>query len=242
MNTMCAFVIGISGCSSSGKTTLSRLLRDVWPNTFILHEDDFYWPDDQIPVKNGIQDWDCIESIDVTALTQSLAYIKSHGRLPPDLESKEDKNSVGQSNVNARVVDSWRDRACKARPLLVKPIAIIDGFLLFSEEMKSVRAQMDLKLFLRARARREARSGYVTIEGFWQDPPGYVDKIVWPNYVKDHSFLFLEGNVEGDIDAAKCKALDLHVMPRSAETDMTELFDWACACIEEAMGMPDEQT
>jgi nicotinamide/nicotinate riboside kinase len=37
-----AVVIGISGCSSSGKTTLSRLLRDIFPNTFVLHEDDFY--------------------------------------------------------------------------------------------------------------------------------------------------------------------------------------------------------
>lgn len=40
-----AVVIGISGCSSSGKTTLARLLRDIFPNTFILHEDDFYKPE-----------------------------------------------------------------------------------------------------------------------------------------------------------------------------------------------------
>jgi len=35
-------VVGISGASSSGKTTLARLLRDIFPSTFILHEDDFY--------------------------------------------------------------------------------------------------------------------------------------------------------------------------------------------------------
>jgi nicotinamide/nicotinate riboside kinase len=35
-------VVGISGASSSGKTTLSRLLHDIFPNTFILHEDDFF--------------------------------------------------------------------------------------------------------------------------------------------------------------------------------------------------------
>jgi nicotinamide/nicotinate riboside kinase len=38
-------VLGISGASSSGKTTLSRLLRDIFPNTFILHEDDFFKED-----------------------------------------------------------------------------------------------------------------------------------------------------------------------------------------------------
>ena len=37
-----ALIVGISGCSSSGKTTLARLLRDIFPNTFILHQDDFY--------------------------------------------------------------------------------------------------------------------------------------------------------------------------------------------------------
>lgn len=35
-------IVGISGCSSSGKTTLARLLRDIFPNTCILHQDDFY--------------------------------------------------------------------------------------------------------------------------------------------------------------------------------------------------------
>jgi nicotinamide/nicotinate riboside kinase len=45
MVTKKALVVGISGCSSSGKTTLARLLRDIFPHTFILHEDDFYRPE-----------------------------------------------------------------------------------------------------------------------------------------------------------------------------------------------------
>lgn len=40
-----AVIVGIGGCSSSGKTTLSRILRDILPNTSILHEDDFYKSD-----------------------------------------------------------------------------------------------------------------------------------------------------------------------------------------------------
>lgn len=40
-----ALVVGISGCSSSGKTTLARLLRDIFPSSLILHEDDFYKPE-----------------------------------------------------------------------------------------------------------------------------------------------------------------------------------------------------
>lgn len=47
MDAQKAVVVGVSGCSSSGKTTLARLLRDIFPNSFVLHEDDFYKPEDQ---------------------------------------------------------------------------------------------------------------------------------------------------------------------------------------------------
>ena len=50
-----ALIVAISGCSSSGKTTLARLLRDIFPNTFILHEDDFYRPETEYdnPIRRG---------------------------------------------------------------------------------------------------------------------------------------------------------------------------------------------
>ncbi len=49
-----AVIVSLSGCSSSGKTTLARLLRDVLPGSFVLHEDDFYKPEDeQVPPRHG---------------------------------------------------------------------------------------------------------------------------------------------------------------------------------------------
>src|SRR4051812_12533523 len=74
-------------------------------------------------------------------------------------------------------------------------VCLLDGFLLYSPQMGTVMETIDVKLFLgvsRAKAteRREARDGYVTLEGFWKDPPGYVDKIVWPNYAEAHAWLF----------------------------------------------------
>lgn len=143
-------LIGISGVSSSGKTTLSRLLRDIFPNTFVLHEDDYYWSDNQIPIKDGVQDWDCIESIDVVGLQKSLAYIKQHGSTPPELVSKEDQNSVGETKVNEKVVQRWKERMRKEKMDGLR-IAIIDGFLLFSQDMEAVWKQMDVRLFLRTK-------------------------------------------------------------------------------------------
>jgi nicotinamide/nicotinate riboside kinase len=93
-----ALIVGISGCSSSGKTTLARLLRDIFPNTFILHEDDFYRPENEyatidilvwtisnfnrLPTKNGLLDWDCAEALDISAMAESLAYIRQHAAFP----------------------------------------------------------------------------------------------------------------------------------------------------------------
>lgn len=173
-----AILVGISGPSSSGKTTLARLLRDVLPNAFILHEDDFYKEDSQIPQHpvHGIADWDCLEALDLPSLESALKHIKQHGSPPPDFVSKEDKNSVGKVDVEHNAVDDLTWKASKWMFQNVPPVAIIDGFLLYSEQMKSIRELFDVKLFLKtefktAKARREARSGYVTIQGFWQDPP-----------------------------------------------------------------------
>ena len=240
-------LIGISGPSSSGKTTLSRLLRDIFPPSklFLLHLDDFYLTDAEIPVtKDGVQDWDCIGSLNLPQLKQALQHMKESGRSPDWLVSQEDQNSVGEHGVPDVEVQRLRG---EVRKLLDgrhgwdgRRICIVDGFLLFSEEMKDVRELFDVRLFLRtsyetAKRRREARSGYVTLEGFWQDPPGYVDKIVWPNYVKDHSFLFKDGHVDGELDEGVCKSVGIHGMPREAEVNMTKCLRWAFGVLERAI-------
>jgi nicotinamide/nicotinate riboside kinase len=236
-------LVGISGPSSSGKTTLSRLLRDIFPPSklFLLHLDDFYLTDAEIPFKNGVQDWDCIESLNLPALKQALQHIKEHGNSPELLVSQEDQNSVGENGVPDAEIQRLRDDVSVW--LGSKPewkdrrICIVDGFLLFSEDMKDIRDIFDVRLFLRtsyetAKRRREARSGYVTLEGFWQDPPGYVDDIVWPNYVKDHKFLFKNGDVDGELDDKVCESVGIHGMPREAEGDMTRCLHWATRLLE----------
>lgn len=237
-----AMLIGISGVSSSGKTTLSRLLRDIFPDTFILHEDDFYKTDKEIPYKGDVQDWDCLESINLFDLEQALDFIKTNGKLPPNLQSKEDSNSVGESGVDKSRVAQLKQQAHANHPNQKHlPIAIIDGFLLFSEDMKAIRDLFDVKLFLRtnyktAKTRREARSGYVTLEGFWEDPPGYVDNIVWPNYVKDHAFLFHDGDVEGKLKEDVSQSLGIKAMPTEAQGDMTACLEWAYETVATCLG------
>ncbi|EWG52522.1 hypothetical protein FVEG_16986 [Fusarium verticillioides 7600] len=242
-----ALIVGISGCSSSGKTTLARLLRDIFPNTFILHEDDFYRPENELPTKDGLLDWDCAEALDIPAMDESLAYIRQHAAFPPTLDSKEDQNSVGKCPVSEASIAAQRTKVDAAlgpdHPLRKNlRLCLLDGFLLYSPSMAAIKPNLDIKLFLRttyekAKKRREARDGYVTLEGFWADPPGYVDKIVWPNYVEEHAWMFEDGDVEGKFKTDVLDKEGIKVQSDvSADGDIEKTFEWTVNTILEELG------
>ncbi|CAK7265925.1 ribosylnicotinamide kinase [Sporothrix epigloea] len=242
-----AVVVGISGCSSSGKTTLARLLRDIFPNTFILHEDDFYKDDKDIPITvDGLADWDCVGALSLPDMERSIAFIRAHGVLPPDLFSKEDQNSVGECPVSDKTIEAmkvkvqnWLQPGQPGHKLVASSstnhlrICIFDGFLLYSQETRATMEQIDIRLFLqvsheKATQRREARDGYVTLAGFWQDPPGYVDKIVWPNYANAHKWLFKDGNVEGTPSRVALEDNGiLTQLDKGIDIDMATTLEWA---------------
>ncbi|ERS94974.1 hypothetical protein HMPREF1624_08686 [Sporothrix schenckii ATCC 58251] len=237
-----AIVVGISGCSSSGKTTLARLLRDVFPNSFILHEDDFYKNDKDIPISvDGLADWDCAEALSLPDMEKALLHIRTQGALP------EDQNSVGNCPVPDATIEAqkakvqaWLQPGQPGNKLVrggeggnTPRICFFDGFLLYSEKTRTSMELIDVRLFLRvshakATQRREARDGYVTLEGFWKDPPGYVDKIVWPNYVEAHKWLFDNGDVEGTPNKATLEANRiLTQLDKSIDIDMVTTLEWA---------------
>ncbi|KAF1812651.1 hypothetical protein P152DRAFT_378330, partial [Eremomyces bilateralis CBS 781.70] len=237
-------LVAISGPTSSGKTTVARhllrLLHSLAPDgppatqPLLIHEDDFYRSDTDIPVKDGVQDWDCLEAIDVPVFEAALLEIRGGGRLPDgfkSLELPEDNGSTADgvhdvpdraqndSGISEALLTRLRERL---RDVLEVPsnngqgtavkfrVCLVEGFLLFQPAMFTTPGVFDLKLLLlashaAAKQRREARSGYVTLEGFWTDPPGYVDKIVWPNYVESHAAYFQNGDVEGAVDERFCR-------------------------------------
>lgn len=159
------------------------------------------------------------------------------------LESKEDQNSVGKCPIPQTLIDSLKQKVNASlatdHPLSTSALklCVLDGFLLFSPSMAAIQPALDVKVFLRAsyeraKSRREARDGYVTLEGFWADPPGYVDKIVWPNYVEEHKWMFEDGNVEGkykkDVLAREC----IYV-PKGEplDGDLAETLEWLVSLI-----------
>lgn len=98
--------------------------------------------------------------------------------------------------------------------------------------MDLIQSSLDLKFFLRApyqkvKERREARSGYVTLDGFWTDPPGYVDNIVWPNYVQDHAWMFEGRDIEGQLRNDLYEATGIRAYTgEPVDADLKVVLDW----------------
>lgn len=176
-----------------------------------------------------------------------MKFIKENGRLPEWLVSKEDQNSVGESGVSEDVVEEmkskvgeWLERGGKNLVGEAKKMVIMDGFLIYGESVKEVREAIDIRLMLRAKfkkakERREKRTGYVTLEGFWEDPPDYVEKIVWPGYVEEHGFMFTNGDVDGEVDKEVVGRFGIEVCPGEGEWNISQVLRWAVLVIIESL-------
>ncbi|KAJ5765692.1 nicotinamide riboside kinase 1 [Penicillium odoratum] len=238
--------VGLSGPSSSGKTTLAHILCQIFPNTEILHADDFCKEFDQIPTVNGYLDCDGPAGVDFVRLGETLDYMKSHnGRLPdgfkswqadvfPNLRLKAIELAPVElmENMRAKVQQAQRLAGHNSsRDLVAAKIVFVDGFLLYHEP--SIRNRLDLRLFLRlshasAKQRRFTRPGYgseAKSGEFWKTED-YFEKMVWRNYVAHHAQFFIGGNVEGIVHAQQCQNLGIEILP-GLDRPLEDSLPWA---------------
>lgn len=190
-------------------------------------------------------------------LSAPLSARTDHGCIPPsrfsgspakrtrqtNVEFKEDQNAVGKCPVpdvtiramKAKVAE-WIQPGNPGHAIFSEgnlQLCLFDGFLVYSQDMRPIMSLIDIKLFLlvsreKAIRRREARDGYVTLEGFWKDPPHYVDKIVWPNYAEEHAWLFENGDVEGVPDKGVLNKAGISAqLGRGLDVDMETTLEWA---------------
>ncbi|XP_075391693.1 nicotinamide riboside kinase 2 isoform X2 [Tenrec ecaudatus] len=152
-------IIGVGGMTNGGKTTLTNSLLKTLPNCCVIHQDDFFKPQDQIAVgEDGFKQWDVLESLDMEAMLSTVqAWVRNPGKF------------------------------ARAHGVPVQPTAsdthvlLLEGFLLYS-----YRPLVDLysrRYFLtvpyeECKRRRSTRNYQVP------DPPGLFDGHVWPMYQK----------------------------------------------------------
>lgn len=201
-------IVGIGGPSSSGKTSVCNGLRATLSHCTLIHLDEFYLPDRQIPVdhETNWKNWDCPESIN---WPKFLQYIEKVRKTPGDVLPVQSLKLESNFKLTEHELHEARTLLhTKLQSVANSHIVLIDGFMLYHDP--KVYNLFDVKLFFRApyeilKERREARAGYATEEGFWVDPPGYFDKIVWPQYVLTHQHLFEQEDVEGILNENSIK-------------------------------------
>ncbi|KAL3232467.1 Nicotinamide riboside kinase [Nakaseomyces bracarensis] len=222
-------LIALSGCSSSGKTTLAKLTAQLFPQATLIHEDDFYKHDEDVPMntKYNIQDWDSVEALDFELFAKELDNISRSGTVSSKLIHNNNVDSLEKFQLDQERMDLLKARFEKVSTDL--KIVIVDGFLIFHDPVIS--SKFDLKLFIRApydvlKSRRAARPGYQTLDSFWVDPPYYFDEFVYKTYRDAHSHLFVDNNVEGELKPEVSKTIkDFN---NDDNTDINDALDWVC--------------
>ncbi|XP_010623742.1 nicotinamide riboside kinase 1 [Fukomys damarensis] len=153
---MKTFVIGISGVTNGGKTTLAKNLQKHLPNCTVISQDDFFKPASEIEKdENGFLQYDVLEALNMETMMADIScWMGNPG------------SSLGPT------------AGCRTEEI---PILIIEGFLLFN--YKPLDTVWNKSYFLTIPyeecKRRRSKRVYEP-----PDPPGYFDGHVWPMYLK----------------------------------------------------------
>lgn len=155
-----SMIVGVGGASCSGKSTLTNWLSILLKSP-IVHQDKFYKSDNEIPLENGIANWDCTDAIDFIKFKECLSGVRQGIKIENMMGPNRPR--VNENEILQRKVEI--DNLTKTILNLGK-ITLVDGFLLYSDPSQF--DLYDIKLFLYSprnvlRDRRNARRDYITI-------------------------------------------------------------------------------
>lgn len=162
-------VVGISGATCGGKTTLASKLHEYFPESVKIGQDDYFHPiDSPHHVKcdslNHIN-WELMSALDMKSMKSDINMIISQDPSSNCLPSKAKRSVKSQNSLNTQC----------------RNILILEGFLILNDH--EITAICDLCYFITL-TREECWSRRSKRTYDPPDIPGYFDLVVWPQYVK----------------------------------------------------------
>ncbi|XP_075985955.1 nicotinamide riboside kinase 1 [Anticarsia gemmatalis] len=180
-------VIGISGVTCGGKTSLSNRLRDVIVPVYIFHQDKYFYPDDSPHhVKCGTLDhnnYDILSSVDMDSLYKDVC-----STMDGDDKSHESNQLDGDDKFK----------------IAGKKFLIVEGFTVLNFE-PIVKLCDFSYYFVLEYGECAARRCFRVYDP--PDIPGYFETCVWPEHLKyraqiekDHRVKILDGTAQNSLE------------------------------------------
>lgn len=178
-------VVGISGATCSGKSTLAQSLHQALPDSVAMSQDDYFHPPDSpfhVKVESlGHLNWEIMSALDMTSMRSDIHSIISQSPASVELPPRARRALGGDS-------DNHSSSSHQRYPYVL----ILEGFLLLNDP--EIRALCDLRYYLTL-TREECWSRRRMRVYDPPDIPGYFDLVVWPQYEKHRDLVLAESDV-----------------------------------------------
>lgn len=132
---MSSYIIGITGGSGSGKTSLIHSLKEHFDKSelCVVSQDDYYYPrEKQRKDSNGVCNYDLPTSVDLKALVQDVNRLKE-----------------GEEVRRKEYTFNNPDREARLLTFKPAPVLLIEGLFIFAEA--DLFRQFDLSIFVHAK-------------------------------------------------------------------------------------------